>query len=60
MSTPTSAVLIRFGLEEAPDIHIDAHDDGERVRLCDWIDAHPDFFRLIAQLFALIESERAA
>jgi len=57
MSRP--ALLIRFGLEQAPDITIDARNDSELARLFDWIDAHPQFLRVIAQLFALVEQERA-
>jgi hypothetical protein len=53
------ALILRFALEEAPDITIDALNDGELVRLCDWIDAHPTFLRLIAALYALVEQERA-
>lgn len=58
MSVPPS-LLIRFGLEEAPDISIDARNDSEVARLFDWLDAHPAFLRLIAQLYALVERERA-
>ena len=54
------ALIVRFALEEAPDICIDALNDGELVRLCDWIDSRPTFLRLIAALFALVEQERPA
>lgn len=58
MSVPP-ALIVRFGFEEAPDISIDARNDAELARLFDWIDAHPRFLRVIAQLFALADQERA-
>lgn len=60
MSAPVPAVVVRFGLEEPPDIYLDVKNDAELLRLCDWVDAHPEFLRLIAQLFALAERERTA
>jgi hypothetical protein len=57
MSAP--AVVLRFELERAPEILIDAKNDAELVRLCDWVDSHPEFLRLIAQMFVLVEQERA-
>jgi hypothetical protein len=57
MSAP--AVVLRFELEREPEIVIDALNDAELVRLCDWIDSHPAFLRLIAAMFALVERERA-
>ena len=56
MSAPL--LVITFGLERAPNVYIVAQTDAELVRLCDWIDAHPEWLPPIAQLFALTEQEQ--
>ena len=58
MSPP--AVVIRIPLEGAPTVLADYLDSGEEDRMRDWLDAHPEYRRLIAEALTLAATERAA
>ncbi len=58
MSVP--ALMVRVGFEEQPKVYFDCATDHDVVRVCLWIDRHPELYRPIAQLFAAVEGEVAA
>jgi hypothetical protein len=51
------AVVVRFELEAAPLVLAD-WDDANDQRMTDWLDAHPDYWYVIAQEVILAEQER--
>lgn len=59
MSAPP-AVVVRFELEAAARVFVDALDEGERVRLEDWLDAHPRESELVRLALELADERRAA
>ena len=58
MSGP--AVSIVFGLEESPRVRLDSLDEGEQVRLVDWLEGHPEYLGLIDRAYELAETEQGA
>jgi hypothetical protein len=54
------AILIRFELEAAPRLLVDALDEREHERLIDWLKAHPLYLQLIEEALELERQERAA
>jgi hypothetical protein len=53
-------VVIRLPLEHPPRVYLDCLNDGEESRLRDWLDAHPDYARLVEEALELAARERAA
>ena len=54
------AILILVQLETAIRVAWDCLNEGDELRLRDWIDAHPDYGPIIARALELAEQERAA
>jgi hypothetical protein len=53
----TPAILIRLAIEARPSVAVDAMDEGEFVRLIDWLEANPELREL---LFRALELERGS
>jgi hypothetical protein len=60
VSVNVPALVIRVGFEQKPQIYFDCATDHDVVRVCLWIDRHPELYRAIAELFAAVEREVAA
>ena len=58
MSVP--AVVVRFPLEGAPRVYVDALNDEEAARLGDWLAARVEYADLVDRALALEEEARAA
>jgi hypothetical protein len=46
VSVPSVAIV--FGLEESPKVRMDYVDEGDELRMLDWLEAHPEYLRLIS------------
>jgi hypothetical protein len=42
------AVSVVFGLEASPRVRLDYVDEGDEIRMLDWLEAHPEYLRLIS------------
>lgn len=58
MSAP--AVVVRFELEAAPRLWVDALTDSEERRLWEWIASRDDLLALVARALELAEEAKAA
>jgi hypothetical protein len=54
------AVIIRLELEARPKLIADYLDDGEAVRMDEWLSQHPAYRQLVDDALRLAETERAA
>jgi hypothetical protein len=54
------AVVVRFELEAAPRLWVDALTDSEERRLWEWIASRDDLLALVARALELAEEAKAA
>jgi hypothetical protein len=53
------AVSVVFGLEASPRVRVDYVDEGDEIRMLDWLEAHPVYLRLISLAMELVGVQRA-
>jgi hypothetical protein len=53
------AVSVVFGLEASPRVRVDYVDEGDEIRMLDWLEAHPEYLRLISLAMELEGVQRA-
>jgi hypothetical protein len=56
--TSKPAVVIRFPLEEAPILQIDAMRESEWLRIVDWLTAHPSWAPVVRRALELAQETR--
>jgi hypothetical protein len=58
--TPGPAVVISLPIESPPQVAFDILDEGEEIRLADWLAQHPRYVRLIDEALELAAEAEAA
>jgi hypothetical protein len=56
----TPAAIIRLPLEGKPSVRLDVVNEGEQVRLADWLHANDDLAALVARALDAIEKREAS
>ena len=54
------AIIVRFELEAAPRLQIDALSEREHERILDWVETHPDYLELLKRALELESRKPAA
>ena len=49
MTPAVPSVVIRLPLEGAPSVYAEAANEAERLRLADWIEAHPELLEIVVR-----------